>query len=79
MHAGHAMPRESKAQKRARAVQVTDRLEAIPGQPASLLNLPSGCAFSTRCSKVFEKCVEVPQFRADATGHGAACFLVGDL
>ena len=57
----------------------TDRLEAIPGQPASLLNLPTGCAFSTRCSKVFEKCVEVPQFRADSTGHGAACFLVGDL
>ena len=55
----------------------TDRLEAIPGQPASLLNLPIGCSFSTRCSKVFEKCVEVPPFHADSTGHGAACFLVG--
>lgn len=54
----------------------TDRLEAIPGQPASLLNLPTGCAFSTRCSKVFEKCSEQPPFRADSTGHGSACFLV---
>ena len=55
----------------------TDRLEAIPGQPASLLNLPIGCSFSTRCSKVFEKCSEEPPFQADSTGHGAACFLVG--
>lgn len=56
----------------------TDRLEAIPGQPASLLNLPTGCAFSTRCSKVHEKCAEQPLFLADSTGHGAACFLVGE-
>ena len=54
----------------------TDRLEAIPGQPASLLNLPIGCAFSTRCAKVHDKCGDQPPFLADSTGHGAACFLV---
>ncbi|MFZ4107680.1 MAG: ABC transporter ATP-binding protein [Candidatus Planktophila sp.] len=27
----------------------SDRLKAIPGQPPSLINLPSGCAFAARC------------------------------
>ena len=54
----------------------TDRLEAIPGQPASLLNLPIGCAFSSRCAKVHDKCGDQPPFLADSTGHGAACFLL---
>ena len=27
----------------------SDRLKAIPGQPPSLINLPNGCAFATRC------------------------------
>lgn len=53
----------------------TDRLVAIPGQPASLLNLPQGCSFSNRCPKVFNKCSEVPPFITNAQGHGAACFL----
>ena len=52
------------------------RLEAIPGQPASLLNLPVGCAFSNRCSKVHDACKVRPEFKTDASGHGAACFLV---
>jgi oligopeptide/dipeptide ABC transporter ATP-binding protein len=34
-----------------------DRLAQIPGQPPSLLNPPVGCAFSPRCSYVFEPCV----------------------
>ena len=55
----------------------SDSLEAIPGQPASLLHLPSGCAFSNRCSKVHDACSERPLFASDATGHGAACFLTG--
>jgi len=55
----------------------TERLEAIPGQPASLLNLPKGCSFSNRCSKVFDACSEVPQFVSDSSGHGTACFLSG--
>lgn len=53
------------------------RLQAIPGQPASLLHLPEGCAFSNRCSKVHEGCQIRPEFVIDASGHGAACNLVG--
>ena len=55
-----------------------ERLEAIPGQPASLLNLPSGCSFSNRCTKVFEACSSVPPFFETSENHRAACFLVGD-
>lgn len=56
----------------------SDRLEAIPGQPASLLNLPAGCAFSNRCSQVHAACSQSPTFVADSNGYGAACFLVGE-
>jgi len=56
----------------------TDRLEAIPGQPASLLNLPTGCAFSNRCPKAHDACQVRPEFVVDAQGHGAACVLVGE-
>ena len=56
----------------------TERLEAIPGLPATLLHLPKGCAFSTRCAKVHAACIEVPQFVADSKGHGKACFLGGE-
>ena len=52
------------------------RLEAIPGQPGSLLNLPEGCAFSDRCPHVMSACRVVPEFIVDSAGHGAACFLV---
>jgi len=56
---------------------VSSRLDAIPGQPASLLHLPEGCAFSNRCSKVHEGCTVRPEFIIDSAGHGAACNLVG--
>ena len=56
----------------------TERLQAIPGQPASLLHLPEGCAFSNRCSKAFDACNKLPTFKIEADGHGAACFLVGE-
>jgi peptide/nickel transport system ATP-binding protein len=56
----------------------TERLQAIPGQPASLLHLPEGCSFSNRCSKAFDACNKLPTFNIDADGHGAACFLVGE-
>jgi len=56
----------------------TERLQAIPGQPASLLHLPEGCAFSNRCAKAFDACNKLPTFKIDADGHGAACFLVGE-
>jgi len=55
----------------------TDRLEAIPGLPASLLALPQGCAFSTRCAKVHSACTTEPAFVADSSGYGKACHLEG--
>lgn len=53
----------------------SDRLEAIPGLPASLLALPQGCAFSTRCAKVHSECSVVPEFQGDSSGYGNACYL----
>ena len=54
----------------------TSRLETISGQPASLLNLPSGCAFRTRCPSAHVACTEQPAFISDSNGYGAACFLL---
>jgi peptide/nickel transport system ATP-binding protein len=56
----------------------TARLETIAGQPASILNLPSGCAFRNRCPLAQEGCNQLPAFKSDANGHGAACFLVAE-
>jgi peptide/nickel transport system ATP-binding protein len=56
----------------------TARLEAIAGQPASLLALPSGCSFSNRCPAAYAACGEVPQFKTFSNGYGAACFLLSD-
>jgi oligopeptide/dipeptide ABC transporter ATP-binding protein len=53
------------------------RLTAIPGQPPSLLALPSGCSFRTRCLHAFDRCpVEDPALAArSAGGHLDACLL----
>jgi oligopeptide/dipeptide ABC transporter ATP-binding protein len=58
------------------------RLTPIPGQPPSLINVPSGCAFHPRCSYVMDRCVtEVPPLRpvgAPADGgieHYSSCWL----
>ena len=54
-----------------------ERLAAIPGQPPSLLALPSGCAFRPRCGQAFDRCSEeVPALAAKAGDHHLdACFL----
>lgn len=53
------------------------RLEGIPGNPPSLLDLPAGCAFAERCSQRTEICDKsVP----DLVPHGsriAACHALG--
>ena len=52
-------------------------LPSIKGMVPSLLDMPSGCRFSTRCSKKFcEKCVEEqpPLFEVDEN-HKVACWL----
>jgi oligopeptide/dipeptide ABC transporter ATP-binding protein len=58
-----------------------ERLPAIPGQPPSLINAPTGCHFRPRCPHAFATCSEVPpleQRLADAPGHLDRCWLSVD-
>jgi len=49
----------------------------LKGDVPSPANPPPGCAFSTRCPKVFEQCrVETPPLRDLGQGRFAACHLV---
>jgi oligopeptide/dipeptide ABC transporter ATP-binding protein len=55
-----------------------DRLKPIPGQPPSLINLPSGCKFHPRCGYVFDKCLTDEPVLHPVAEHGAhtsACWL----
>ncbi len=55
------------------------KLEAIPGSPPDLLNLPKGCRFWPRCPGAMEKCREVePRPVETEPGHLVRCFLYGD-
>ena len=50
------------------------RLQAIPGQPPSLIDPPSGCRFAARCAVRMDKCAEQPPTVTVADGHSAACW-----
>ncbi len=51
---------------------------AVSGELPSPLNVPSGCAFRTRCPHAFERCsLERPLLLEHAPGHWAACHLLG--
>jgi oligopeptide transport system ATP-binding protein len=51
------------------------RLVPIEGQPPDLADLPPGCAFAPRCSRVMERClVERPALEQVADRHRRACF-----
>ncbi len=51
------------------------RLEAIPGIVPSLLDLPHGCRFQTRCPYVKDRCGHAePKLRSIATAHEIACY-----
>jgi len=53
-----------------------ERLVPIAGTPINLLNLPKGCAFSSRCDKAMKICLEeVPVEFELNPGHSAACWL----
>ena len=53
------------------------RLQAIPGSVPSILDLPIGCKFVTRCSERLEKCATIePQLLEAAAGHWVRCHLV---
>ncbi|WNV82391.1 ABC transporter ATP-binding protein [Umezawaea sp. Da 62-37] len=51
------------------------RLTPIKGAPPSLMNLPSGCAFSPRCPLVIDECrvVEPELLETDRAGHFSRC------
>jgi oligopeptide/dipeptide ABC transporter ATP-binding protein len=54
------------------------RLPQISGAPPSLISLPEGCAFRTRCPHEFAKCPELPPLEAklpDAPSHRDRCWL----
>lgn len=56
------------------------RLQAIPGQPPSLISLPAGCAFRARCTYSHlvpnNRCAtEVPELNEKFTGHFSRCHL----
>jgi peptide/nickel transport system ATP-binding protein len=58
----------------------TDRLSAIPGQPPSMIALPSGCSFNPRCSRKNEvgasKCEsQIPELSSRGNDHFARCFI----
>ena len=55
-----------------------ERLRPITGQPPSLINVPSGCAFHPRCAYVMDKCLtEEPTLTpvGEDGFHRSACWL----
>jgi oligopeptide/dipeptide ABC transporter ATP-binding protein len=52
------------------------RLEAIPGRPPDLIDLPKGCRFAARCPYVQDRCrdEEPPLIEADTPGHYYKCW-----
>jgi peptide/nickel transport system ATP-binding protein len=50
------------------------RLAQIPGMTPSLINLPQGCAFRTRCSRVIDACLQEPPMRELGPGRAVRCF-----
>ena len=52
-----------------------DRLVTIPGAPPDLSDLPPGCSFAPRCSRVSETCREtVPPLASPIADGKVACF-----
>ncbi len=59
-----------------------ERLRAIPGQPPSLINLPSGCSFHPRCRYIMDECVTtLPELQpvGGSESHTSACWLPSRL
>lgn len=53
------------------------RLEAIPGNPPDLLNLPKGCRFNPRCPYAMAYCHKETPLIDISHGHLVRCFLYG--
>ncbi len=57
-----------------------DRLEPIPGTPPSILRMPSGCAFQTRCVYRTDVCSERPaELELVGDDHWSRCHNTGSL
>jgi peptide/nickel transport system ATP-binding protein len=68
-----SIPRPSKE------VGQRERLKAIPGNVPSIMNLPVGCKFCTRCEVKLEKCDTVePPLVEISPGHSVRCHIVHD-
>jgi len=50
------------------------RLAQIPGMTPSLINLPKGCAFRTRCPQAVDACLDEPPIREIEAGREVRCF-----
>jgi peptide/nickel transport system ATP-binding protein len=50
------------------------RLRQIPGMTPSLLNLPKGCAFRTRCPRADTACEQEPAITEPVPGQAIRCF-----
>jgi oligopeptide transport system ATP-binding protein len=60
---------------------MTEKSELCPikGQPPSLIDVPSGCAFHPRCPYAQARCkTEVPAFRDILGEHRASCHFAGE-
>lgn len=58
----------------------TNRLSAIPGQPPSMIALPTGCSFNPRCTRKIEvsgsRCeTQMPELTSRGNGHTSRCFI----
>ena len=51
-----------------------DELQAIPGNPPNLLDLPTGCSFRDRCSEATAECVDRPPLWRSESGRTSRCF-----
>jgi peptide/nickel transport system ATP-binding protein len=53
------------------------KLKTIPGNVPNLYELPSGCAFQDRCSRVKNECLErKPEYKEISPGHWVRCWRV---
>lgn len=58
----------------------TRNLPTIPGEIPDLVELPEGCVFAERCSKIHDACLARPEFHVVTESHAAACHLnTGEL
>ena len=56
------------------------RLPAIPGNVPSILELPAGCKFVTRCTERLDRCAQVePELIESSPGRWVRCHLVNPL